>query len=234
MKLLKRSTLNTEVASQRKAQIDEGIIIAKKVDTLRQTLASLELQQKTFLSGMETELRKSTQHLIEEIALKKRELEELKVERTKLLEPLDKAWSDVRIKEKEILASWRVVETKEKNVDGRKTLLETKLAKAKESLFKIRTIEREIKRAYDDMEVLKAEAEDIKLKSLTDRDNQTREFEVKMSNLSRLEEKNKNDEIALTNLRELLDNRTLELNDREKAVNDKYSTLERTINRLNK
>ena len=76
MKLLPKSQVHAQVNEQRRQQIDEGMILAKKVDALRQTLAELEEQQRKFSEGTKRELERETQELHEEIAelTKKRDL----------------------------------------------------------------------------------------------------------------------------------------------------------------
>ncbi len=95
MKLLKKQSVNTQAAVQRKMQVDEGVKIAQKVDTLRQTLGNLQQQHDTFVNGMKAELERTTQGLSDGIENKKRELKELEVERQKLVAPLDREWQQI-------------------------------------------------------------------------------------------------------------------------------------------
>lgn len=70
MRLLPKRRANAEVATQRKQQIEEGLILSQKVDALRQTLA--EEQQKLELFRSETVKRVQA-----EIDAKIRERDEL-------------------------------------------------------------------------------------------------------------------------------------------------------------
>lgn len=102
MRLLDKKTVNTVLAGERKGQIDEGVILAKKIDALRQTLSSLQLQHQEFINGMSEELRKQTEVLQFEIDSKRMELCDLEEKRVKLLEPLTNAWNDYKEREREL------------------------------------------------------------------------------------------------------------------------------------
>lgn len=93
MKLLDKKTIHSVTAHQRKSQIDEGVMLAKKIDTLRETLSSLEQQHKLFIEGMQDNLKSSIKELEEEIRDKKSEVQMLEEDRKRLLEPLTDAWN---------------------------------------------------------------------------------------------------------------------------------------------
>lgn len=98
MKLLPKQQVAIQGASDRKAQIDEGITLARKVDALRETLASLESQHAQFLDGMERELCERTDGLFSQIGELQKEIKELEEKRKIALIPLDAQWSEVREK----------------------------------------------------------------------------------------------------------------------------------------
>src|ERR1700750_2532234 len=85
MKLLKKSIIDAEVNARKKAQMDEGIQLAQKIDTLRKTLNDLEVQHRNFIDGMQGELKKATDELFEEIAERKNEIKELQVQKDRLV-----------------------------------------------------------------------------------------------------------------------------------------------------
>ena len=144
MNLLPKSIINTEIASQKKKQIDEGLLIARKVDTLRETLASLEKQHADFIGGMQRELKSQTQPLIDNIASLKLEIESLEAKRKELLKPLTKEWEEVNSKQKELdniseqLLKDKIV------IKQTQVVLEERLKKEKENSFKINTIKNEL------------------------------------------------------------------------------------------
>lgn len=61
-RLLDKKTVNAEVATQRKEQIDSGLVIAKKIDALRETLSEEERNLEVF----RTETIKQVQKEIDE------------------------------------------------------------------------------------------------------------------------------------------------------------------------
>lgn len=99
MRLQDKKTIATQVAGQRKSQIDEGIILATKIDKLRATHSSLEKQHNEYVAGLKSNLEQTLGGLEEGIKAKKKELVLVEEERQKLLEPLDQAWDEVREKQ---------------------------------------------------------------------------------------------------------------------------------------
>lgn len=77
MKLLPKSQVLANVNEQKRLQIEEGVILAKKVDALRQTLLDLEDQQRKFIEGQRAVLERELGQLNREIELKKELLNNL-------------------------------------------------------------------------------------------------------------------------------------------------------------
>ena len=102
MKLLDKKTVGTQVAGQRKKHIDEGVMIAGKIDNLRQTLGSLEQAHRKKLDSMYQEERNVLTGLEQGIEAKKRELVEIEERRQKALEPLDTLWEVYREERKKL------------------------------------------------------------------------------------------------------------------------------------
>jgi SMC interacting uncharacterized protein involved in chromosome segregation len=102
MKLRPKSQIDAQVASQRKAQIDEGVRIAQKVDALRETLSMLEAQHEQYIAGMKGELDRQTSDRVQRIAELESEIRELEEKRKLLLAPLDEAWAEVRTEKQKV------------------------------------------------------------------------------------------------------------------------------------
>lgn len=102
MQLLDKKTTSTLVATQKKNQIDEGVILAKKIDVLRKTYSELEAQHKKFIDASTVELTKRTQELNDEIGYKEKYIKELEERQAKLLEPLAIKWDEVEEAEREL------------------------------------------------------------------------------------------------------------------------------------
>lgn len=181
MKLLSKSAVNNEVANQKKSQIDEGLFIAKKIDSLRQTLTGLEKQHRDFINGMQSELNIQIQPLIDKIANLKLEIEDLENKRRKLLAPLTKEWEEVLLKRKQIEAKELEFSQKEIIFGKDREVLDARLKKEKENIFKINTVKNQISKSFDKQkeneeksENLLKEAEKTKQESLLETEDRNK------------------------------------------------------------
>lgn len=137
MKLLKKSIIDAEVNAKKKAQIDEGIQLAQKVDALRVDLNNIERQHREFIAGMEAQLKEKLDPLLEEIAERTHEIEELKVQKKRLLETFPSNYEEM-LDEKDRLAVLRL------KLDRDKKVLEEVLEKERKGLRNIKVREREL------------------------------------------------------------------------------------------
>lgn len=166
MKLLSRKTVVNEVAEQRRLAIEEGLLIARKVDKLRQTLASLEKQHTDFLNGMQAELKNRSETLLNEIALRELEIVQLSEKRKRLEQPLAKEWEMLKVaqleneKTRDILAKGLL-----KLADREKKTLEN-YEESKKTKARINVQERELIKVYEKAEQNVKETEDIKKDAL--------------------------------------------------------------------
>ena len=231
MKLLKKSVLNNEMATQRKQQIDEGISLAQKIDTLRQTLGRLESQHSAFLSKVKTDLENTTSDLQREIDSKRAEIDELEKQREQLLKPLDVEWEKLE-KEKTLVQSLK--ESAEKKIsesDDKDKKAEEKFANAREIFLRAERKEGEA---------------DMRLESSIENEEKSKlhlsTSEEKLANIEsycaeKIQESLSRDVTIAARERELdilqdsLSRKEQELKDKERLVDDKYATLQRTINR---
>lgn len=148
MKLLKKTAVSTEIANSRKMQMDEGILIAKKVDALREKLASLETQNALFIKKTVEELKNQTQGLNDGIDAKKKELLKIEEERVRLLEPLDKEWQKANAQLIENQASKRQIELGLQRIDEKEAKIVSMERQTKQILSNIKIRERELERAF--------------------------------------------------------------------------------------
>lgn len=231
MRLLKKSTLNIELASQKKQQIDSGIAIAKKVDALRQTLGSLQQQQTLFIAGMEDELKRQTDGLLMEIASRKLEIIQLTEKRKQLLEPLTIEWEKVRIAQEVNEETRDVLAKGLLKLSDKQKLAEEKYLDSKKTLARINVRERELNKAIEKAEQNSVETEKIKedcLFKMSQIDlyitNKTQEFRTMEAELK---SKERDVEISAQKI----------VDDREEIINikaqlaDQRKTLERALAR---
>jgi len=234
MKLLPKSVVNSELASQKKKQIDEGLMIAKKVDALRETLSSLEEQHRRFLGSMEIELKLQTKPLLDEIAHRKAEIKQLSLKREELLVPLTKEWSEVNEERKKIDKITEQMSKERAILNRNNELLEKRLKKEKENIFKTNTIRNELAKILKQQEENeRATANTLKTAEVT-----------KTKTLKELEEKTKliksrDAEVAVREREVLMQQEELDLerkfiNEEKIRLLDQRATLERAFNRIKK
>lgn len=232
MKLQPKKTVAVQVATERRQQIDEGVSIAKKVDALRENFAQLQFQQRKFVESSRLELERQTSGLTEEIASKRRELLELAEEKKLLLAPLDEAWRDVKEKRKEVQKRLTQIAQKEKGLAVSISKAEADRQEAKSALSNIKVRERELAKAYTEADSLRAEAEATNAEAKSNKEKSVEKLEQKWEELEKIQAKNQFDAEANLNQKALLDLIEKELNDKDRAVNDKYQTLLRTQERI--
>ena len=234
MKLLPKSVVNTELASQKKKQIDEGLLIARKVDALRVTLASLEKQHKDFIDGMQIELKLQTKPLIDEISERKLEIRDLEEKKKLLLVPLTKEWSEVNEQRKQLdiisenLAKEQIVMKKDREV------LEARLKKEKENVVKINTIRNEIAKVLkktedNEIETSKSleSAKLVKERTIKDCTERTQAINTRDAGVAVRER-----EVELQ--KESNDRDAKFIKEEKIRLLDQRATLERAMSRLNK
>lgn len=96
MKLLDPRTIQSNLNDQRKTDIDQGLHLARKVDTLRETLSQEEAKLATFRNVTFKEVQKQIDAKIRERDILVQEIEEAQKQRTELLKPLDNEWALVK------------------------------------------------------------------------------------------------------------------------------------------
>lgn len=232
MHLLKKSTVQSEAQKERKKQIDEGIFIAKKVDTLRQTLGSLESQHGKFLSGIEEELGQRTQPLLLKISSLQKDIEDLEDKRNLLLIPLDKEWAEFHKKQALQDQKEKVISSKSDSVSQKEQKLKELGMGLKDKLFKVKTRERELVKtqslAEEELYLSKQtrkESEEIKKHSIEEAKEITQGLKEREAKVAVREREVEMREVAVEKRQKTQDTR-------ETAINDKYETLLRTQKRL--
>jgi hypothetical protein len=232
MKLLTKQQVNTEVQTQRKMQIDEGLTLAKKVDALREKLASLETQQKKFFENMDSELHLRFDWLYNQIADKERELKELNERRNKFLENPENV-------QKMLLSDLKDFEGKKAELAKNQAKLTEKeqktienAQKAKELLFKARTREKEVERVYDRADQVRIETEKKYVELINKEENIDKLFQDKTKEMEEKEKSLSSHEFTLKVREEHIVLREEELANERIRLADQRATLERAMQRL--
>ncbi len=104
MKLLEKQEINKSVQAERKAVIDSGIILAKKVDILRHELPALEKQRADFIASSKETIASEIKDLRSEKGILAAEIKEATKTLSKLREPLDAEWKALELEKDEVLS----------------------------------------------------------------------------------------------------------------------------------
>lgn len=222
-----------QIAKERKAQIDEGVALARKVDALRETLGNLEAQQTSFLNGMQSELHNRTNHLIEKIAGMERDVLDLEEKRKELLKPLSNEWAEVNMKRAEIDSIKLILDknlSKTAEKEQKLTLLGNGI---KERLSRIKVRERELDKVYLSADEVKNDIENIKLDILKQKESQIISFEQANKKLLQREKDIESRQFTLDNRLEQIEIAEKEIKEEKIRLLDQRQTLERAMARIN-
>lgn len=234
MKLLAKKVIDSQVASQKKQQIDDGVKLAIRVDTLRQTKAQEEKNLEEFRVGAV----RSVSQEIEVLTIKR---DSLRSEVTDLMEqaklnqiPLDKEWNKLNIEKSKLLSQQESLEKDRELLEKDKTelvvsLQDLEIEKSRVESIKDQTvleygiahrISEEVEKDKRNIEILKEvtfrEVEEIKNSAL----RKETEIDFKLVNLN-------NREI-------ILKEKEVQIIKTKLQLEDQRGTLERALNRLNK
>ena len=136
MKLLKKSQIIEKQNSERKSVIDSGLVLAKKVDALRQDMLSLEKQRNDFIRGSQEQLEATIGNLKNQKIGLEKEIEEQKKILTKLREPLDEEWIKLNNAKEDLVKLQSESDIFMKNLIAERSELENNKKKIQELLKK--------------------------------------------------------------------------------------------------
>ena len=231
MRLPSKIEVNNQVATQRKRDIDEGLALARKVDALRQTLASLEQQHNTFIAGMEGELHKRTDFLISEVANLERDVADLEERKKQLQIPLDEEWAKVNARVKEIENSALKLKGLEDKLNQRELVQDERDRKSKEVLVRVKVRDRASRQAYEQAENTKNEADKIKAEISAKREIKEVEYAEKDKEYAIKEQSLVSYKFTLEKREEQVEMKEQEVKDKEIQLKDREETLERELKR---
>lgn len=237
MRLLSKNEIVLKKGDERKLEIEEGAKLARKIDVLRETVAKEEANLTKFRDASLRNIRIELDKLAQDKAFLIEEVQSLKAQRHELLAPLDSTlateWERVN-KEREFCEKLitelgiRLVQLEEDTERNKKTLelLEIEEARIQE---KSKQADKGVRIATRD----KALAET--------RTQEAEQHYSKLCQMAEEEQKRVDSQSKLLQIREQdcelkaksLESRELALKNKEKFINDKYETLQRTINYVN-
>lgn len=116
MKLLKKSEILSLKEIEKKKTIEEGLLIANRIDSLRETYAQEEKSLLDFRNATVKTINEDITKLSEEKGSLLFQVEKLKVERAELMKPVEQEWIDIAEAHKELSEKLNVISTKETEV----------------------------------------------------------------------------------------------------------------------
>lgn len=202
MKLLEKRTINAGIQAERKSIIDSGVFLAKKVDTLREDLLSLEKQRADFIESSRKQLQEAIGDLKNEKSNLDFEVQEAIKRLAKLREPLDEEWNKLEQIKDEVIKTKLESETffqavvKERNELSKQKELVDILEKSATD-YEHKTYQLLEKTEQDRRETKRFFEEAKQLKEIKEAELYVRELslESKQKNLSEREEKLKKEKI---------------------------------------
>ncbi len=229
MKLLDKKRILADENLQKKQQIDEGVRLARKVDLLREELMSLESQHKSFLERSKSELDKTLGPLIERKAQLEKEIKQGETKILELRKPLDKEWSILHKEKEKIEEKINLLHSKEADLSKRNDEISVKEKKLKVRETNITALEEDTTKLNKDASDLKKEAKAINAKAKKEHSEQVANFDKENTLLASKQKQVEIDAKENARIKAIQDKKEKHLNDRERAINDKYQTLLRTI-----
>lgn len=234
MKLLDKKSIATQVANQRKGQIDEGIALAQKIDKLRATHSSLEQQHNEYVAKMKEILETQLRGLEEGIQAKKKELVIIEEERQKLLEPLDQAWDEyhehetnLKVLEEELYEKRTQLTLYNQDLDERRLSIE-------EDEERIESLKDELNRQTEKVTQTSLEAQNTLLEARKEEARIMSQLEQKQKDIFGLEESVKVRERELNIKETHLKKEQKNITKIKLQLEDQRKTLERAMKRYDK
>jgi hypothetical protein len=234
MKIPSKQQVSVQIADQKRHQILEGVQIAKRVDVLRNSLAELERNQKNFIEQSTKELTEATDKLYTKKVVLEREIKEAEIKLAELRKPLDEEWKRVNDKTDELRQYANDLSSKSLSFDLDKDEFLKKQDKLSKQEKHNDLIQEQFCRLLEEAKEEKLSADQILKDSIANRDEIEKELAERLLAVSVKEEKVNFDLQANEHVKEINERKEKELNVRERQINDKYATLQRTIKRNGK
>lgn len=234
IKLLKKSEVDTAKAQDKQREINEGMKLASRVDSLRKTQAEEEASLEKFRKETVSKINREILSKTEELDILKHEVEILEDRKRVALEPLDEQWDEIRVKQDE-LTGYAI------QLNSEKSELESKKSDLEVEIERISTEKRRVSRERDDSISNLAKSDENRSKTVSELSEAKR---IKLSAVTMKEsvvkELKERDAVVASKERDV-SNKYLQLEKDRKALEkervrllDQRGTLERAMNRLKK
>lgn len=187
MKLLPKQEVNKAKAQERKQEIDTGLALARKVDSLREIKVTEEQNLKKWreesIAAIKYEIG---QYCEERENLKKQNYEARKI-RQELLKPLNEEWLTINLAKEEIENRKKEILFQEKSIKEKHSEIDKEWEKLEKTDLRIRTKEQEIEKAKKETIDFRVLAENEYIKIHNERIEKSLEYDQKILGAKKLE-----------------------------------------------
>ncbi len=231
-RLLPKRELETKKASERKVAIDEGITLARKVDKLRETVAFEEVRLKQFREASVAQTKKEIAELVEQKQQVAYDIQKLEQVRANLRTPLDEEWAKVRKERAELEESKELYDLNSRSLSFAQKVYfaDTKVLEDREARAVAKDLALDLR--GDEIEAIHLDALKVLVDARNNAQATAKTLEVQAREISTREINVLGHERSIESREDFNRQREIELNKRERTINDKYATLLRTEQRI--
>ena len=229
MKIPSKQQVSVQIADQKRHQVAEGLIIARKIDVMRDSLLNLERNQKNFIEQSTKELTEATEKLYTKKVVLEREIKEAEIKLAELRKPLDEEWGRATEKKLELEAYANQLAVKKLNFDLDKDEFLKKQDKLSKQEKHNDLIQEQFCRLLEEAKQEKLLADQILKDTIANRDEIEKELAERLLAVSVKEEKVEFDLQANKQMVKIYEARNKELETKEKEFNAKYKILKSSI-----
>lgn len=234
MRLLDKNTIVQQKSLERKLEIDEGIKLANKVDTLRRVSAEEEKKLNTFREESLRKIREDIVPLAEKKVSLENEILVLEGIKKKLREPLDSEWLKVEEGKKVLAMDRKVLDEQKDKVFADFKELDNRRKKIEIEERRQASVRASIERELEEAVLHNGEAKKVLSESRKEADAIVKSAQDRLKLVVDREANVAARERDIINTKEVLAKKEKDLNLRELALQDKYKQLEITQTRLKK
>lgn len=234
MQLLPVKKLNERIQEQKSSDIKAGLFLSRKVDALREEVLELEKKRDDFIAGQTKVINDSLEHLFSKKNHLESEIGNLEEKRIELLKPLDTEWEKVKKAKEELTTSLADLVIRQNETTTKEELnnnKEKELGKREEICVQT---EKDTIRLNRIAKELNEKAKNITQRTIEQYKQQTDLFKEKNKEIVSKENNVKFREIDVQNALNILADKEKDLKNREIALEDKYATLQETVNYIEK
>lgn len=225
IKLLNKSEINTKKSLDRKREVDEGVKLAKRVDTLREVHAQEEASLEKFRVETVRVINEEISTTAEKLDVLKKEVKELEEKKAEALKPLTEEWEKLEAEKDVIVADQEILTKKESDFREAEKQLDIRTKSLEDEEKRI-----ESNRERADKLLLDASEKNEKAKTfLTLSEEKMAKADdyanKKSADIMEAENRIMSKEEKLNAREKMLNEREAELNDRDRLLKSQYEQL---------